>query len=290
MLESTLKFIRCPKCNSNLNIEIYKNSNEINEGILKCEKCQLEFPIIDKIPIMFIDFKKYISEHKILSEKLYKLASSNEVKKFLKLSLNNVIWNKIDKTGVEERWSQIYNINKNNEFYKIIKSYLVSIPKSKLVLEYGCSIGIITKHISDSSEKVFGIDKSFNAIHLAKKIQKNNLDYIVSDFTSTPFKNKKFDLIVGLNILELMEPNILLKQISKQISAGYIMITDPYDYERGINSVKHPINELLLRKNLRELKFKINKETEKPSFIPWNLKLYDRASLNYKVDIVIAKK
>jgi len=290
MLESTLKFIRCPKCNSNLNIEIYKNSNEIDEGILKCEKCQLEFPIIDKIPIMFIDFKKYISEHKILSEKLYKLASSNEVKKFLKLSLNNVIWNKIDKTKIEERWSQIYNINKNNEFYKIIKSYLVSIPKSKLVLEYGCSIGIITNYISDSSERVFGIDKSFTAIHLAKKIQKNNLDYIVSDFTSTPFKNKKFDLIVGLNILELMEPNILLKQISKQISVGYIMITDPYDYERGINSVKHPINELLLRKNLRELKFKINKETEKPSFIPWNLKLYDRASLNYKVDIVIAKK
>jgi len=290
MLESTLKFIRCPKCNSNLNIEIYKNSNEIDEGILKCEKCQSEFPIIDKIPIMFIDFKKYISEHKILSEKLYKLASSNEVKKFLKLSLNNIIWNEIDKTKIEERWSQIYNINKNNEFYKIIKSYLVSIPKSKLVLEYGCSIGIITKYISDSSERVFGIDKSFNAIHRAKKIQKNNLDYIVSDFTSTPFKNKKFDLIVGLNILELMEPNILLKQISKQISAGYIMITDPYDYERGINSVKHPINELLLRKNLRELKFKINKETENPSFIPWNLKLYDRASLNYKVDIVIAKK
>jgi len=53
MLESTLKFIRCPKCNSNLNVEIYKNSNEIDEGILKCEKCQLKFPIIDKIPIMF---------------------------------------------------------------------------------------------------------------------------------------------------------------------------------------------------------------------------------------------
>ena len=125
---------------------------------------------------------------------------------------------------------------------------------------------------------------------LQKKNQKNNLDYIVSNFVSTPFKNKKFDLIIGLNILELMEPNILLKQISNQMSAGYIMITDPYDYERGINSVKYPINELVLRKNLRELKFKINKETEKPSFIPWNLKLYDRATLNYKVDIVIAKK
>ena len=39
--------MKCPKCNSNLNIEIYKNSNEIDEGILKCEKCQLKFPIID---------------------------------------------------------------------------------------------------------------------------------------------------------------------------------------------------------------------------------------------------
>ena len=290
MLESTLKFIRCLKCNSNLNVEIYKDSNEIDEGILKCEKCQLKFPIIDKTPIMFIDFQKYLSEHRKLSGNLYRLATTQQMKDFLKSSLNNLDWNESDKTLLEERWSKIYENSKNSKFYKLIKSHIESIPKSKLVLEYGCSIGITTKHISNSSEMVFGIDKSFNAIHLAKKNQKNNLDYIVSDFASTPFKNKKFDLIIGLNILELMEPNILLKQISKQISSGYIMITDPYDYERGINSVKHPINELLLRKNLRELKFKINKETEKPSFIPWNLKLYDRASLNYKVDIVIAKK
>jgi len=87
-----------------------------------------------------------------------------------------------------------------------------------------------------------------------------------------------------------MEPNILLKQISKQLSSGYIIISDPYDYERGINSVKQPMNELVLRKNLKQLKFEITNKTKKPSFTPWNLKLYDRASLNYKVDIVIAKK
>ena len=290
MLESTLKFIRCLKCNSNLNVEIYKDSNEIDEGILKCEKCQLKFPIIDKIPIMFIDFKKYVSEHRILSGKLYRLSSSNEMKKFLKSSLNNLSWSKVDKTKIEDRWAQIYSNNKKNKFYKTIEKYLELIPKSKLVLEYGCSIGIISEQLSNSSKMVFGVDKSFNAIQIAKKNKKSNADYFVSDFTATPFTNKKFDLIIALNVLELMEPNILLKQISKQISSGNIIISDPYDYERGINSVKHPVNEVLLRKNLRELKFKINKKTEKPSFIPWNLKLYDRASLNYKVDIVIAKK
>ena len=290
MLESTLKFIRCLKCNSNLNVEIYKDSNEIDEGILKCEKCQLKFPIIDKIPIMFIDFKKYISEHKILSGKLYKLASSDEIKKFLKLSLNNLIWNKIDKTEIEERWSQIYNINKNNEFYKIIKLYLASIPKSKLVLEYGCSIGIITTHSSKSNERVFGIDKSFSAIQIAKKNKKNNVEYVVSDFKYNPFLNTKFNLIIALNVLELMEPDILLKQISKQISSGYVIISDPYDFERGGNSVKNPMNEIVLRKKLKNLKFKITSKTKTPSNIQWNLKLYDRASLNYKVDVVIAKK
>ena len=290
MLESSLKFIKCVNCNSKLKIQIYKKKEEIDEGILICSKCQTLFPIIDKIPIMFIDFRKYISEHKILSGKLYNLASSNEIKKFLKLSLNNIIWNKIDKTGVEERWSQIYNINKNNEFYKIIKSYLVSIPKSKLVLEYGCSIGILSEQLSNSNKIIFGIDKSFNAIQIAKQNQKNNIDYIVSEFTATPFVNKKFDLIVALNVLELMEPNILLKQISKQISSGNILISDPYDYERGVNSVKDPIDEYTVRKNLKKLKFKINTKTKEPSFIPWNLKLHDRASLNYKVDIVIAKK
>mgnify|MGYP006422513241 FL=1 len=290
MLESTLKFIRCPKCNSNLNVEIYKNSNEIDEGILKCEKCQLKFPIIDKIPIMFIDFKKYISEHKILSGKLYRLSSSNEMKKFLKSSLNNLSWSKIDKTKIEDRWAQIYSNNKKNKFYKTIEKYLELIPKSKLVLEYGCSIGIISEQLSNSSEMVFGVDKSFNAIQIAKKNKKSNADYFVSDFTATPFTNKKFDLIIALNVLELMEPNILLKQISKQISSGNIVISDPYDYERGINSVKDPINEYILRKNLKKLKFKISTKTKESSFIPWNLKLHDRASLNYKVDIVIAKK
>lgn len=290
MNESTLKFIKCPKCNGIIDLEIYENKKEIIEGMLKCHKCELIFPIIDKIPIMLTDFKKYISEHRILSGKLYKLASSKEVKKFLKSTLEDIIWENNDKSGIEERWSQIYNNNKNNKFYKIIKSHIEKIPKSKLVLEYGSSIGIISNHISKISENVFGIDKSFSAIQYAKKNQNNNSDYIVSDFAAHPFGNKKFDLIIGLNVLELMEPKILLKMMSNQISNGHLIISDPYDYDRGINSVKQPMNENILREKLVEFKFKIINNTKKPSFTPWNLKLYDRASLNYKVDIVIAKK
>jgi uncharacterized protein YbaR (Trm112 family) len=92
MNESTLKFIKCPKRNGIVDLEIYENKKEIIEGILKCDKCELVFPIIDKIPIMLKDFKKYISEHRILSGKIYRLASSKEVKKFLKSTLDGIIW------------------------------------------------------------------------------------------------------------------------------------------------------------------------------------------------------
>jgi hypothetical protein len=87
-----------------------------------------------------------------------------------------------------------------------------------------------------------------------------------------------------------MEPEILLKQISKQISLGHVIISDPYDFERGENSVKNPMNAVLLREKLKKFKFKITSKTKIPSNVQWNLKLYDRASLNYKVDIIIAKK
>ena len=133
MNESTLKFIKCPKCNGIMDLEIYENKKEIIEGMLKCDKCELVFPIIDKILMILTDFKKYISEHRILSGKIYRLASSKEVKKFLKSTFDGIIWEKNDKSQIEEKWTQIYNNNKNNNVYKIIKSHIEKIPKSKLV-------------------------------------------------------------------------------------------------------------------------------------------------------------
>jgi len=172
----------------------------------------------------------------------------------------------------------------------LIKKNLNSIPKSKLVLEYGYSIGTVTSSMSNNHDIVFGIDRSFNALRYAKKSSKNNLDYVIDNSLSPVFGKLQFDLILALNILELIEPLELSKHVSRQISTGYFVISDPYDFDRGTNSVKKPINETKLRTNLEQLGFKISSKTKKPSFMPWNLKLNSRATLNYKVDLVIGKK
>ena len=290
MHEFSLNFLRCVRCGSKLELDVFKKETEIDEGILECKKCTLCFPIIKKIPIIWDDFSKYISERMMLGGKLFNFASHDKMKKFLKHSLSISKRNTDDRTTLEERWSRIYQNSQKSKFYSIIKNELDLMPKSKLVLEYGCSIGIMTSFLANSNQNVFGIDRSFSAISVAKKTQKDNLDYFVADLMSDVFGNTKFDLILALNVLELVEPKDLLKYISQQILKGHFVISDPYDFDRGKNSVKKPLDELTLRTSLEELGFAISVKTKKPSYLTWNLKLNPRSTLNYKVDLIIAKK
>lgn len=290
MHEFSLNFLRCVRCGSELELDVFKKETEIDEGILECKKCTLCFPIIKKIPIIWDDFSKYISERMMLGGKLFNFASHDKMKKFLKHSLSISKRNTDDRTTLEERWSNIYQNSQKSKFYSIIKNELDIMPKSKLVLEYGCSIGIMTSFLANSNQNVFGIDRSFSAISVAKKTQKDNLDYFVADLMSDVFGKTKFDLILALNVLELVEPKDLLKYISQQILKGHFVISDPYDFDRGKNSVKKPLDELTLRTSLDELGFTISVKTKKPSYLTWNLKLNPRSTLNYKVDLIIAKK
>lgn len=290
MLESSLEFLRCVRCSSKLELVIFKLNKEIEEGILECKKCVLKFPIIEKIPILWDDFDMYISSHKKLGGKLYRLVENQYLKKFLKSSLSKFNSANEDRTELEERWSKIYENSKNSKFYSLVKNNLVSLPKSELVLEHGCSIGIMTSYLSDSNKMVFGIDKSFSALQHAKRSHKHNLDYFIADSLSSVFGKSQFNLILALNVLELIEPLELLKHMSKQISSGYLIISEPYDFDRGAKSVRKSLDEYTLRTTINDLGFKITTKTKNSSYLPWNLKLNSRATLNYKVDLIIGKK
>ena len=291
MLETSLEFLRCVRCESELQLDVFKFGKEIDEGILECSNCGLTFPIIEKIPIMWDDFSKYLSSRQILGGRLYCSSESQKMRHFLKSSLSKITSTHEDRTLLEERWSKIYqNSRKDSIFYSTVKKFLDSVNKSKFVVEYGCSIGIMTSYLANRHKMVFGVDRSFDALRFAKNTSKANLDYIAADLLSPIFGNLQFDLILALNILELVEPLDLLQHVSKQISSGYFVISDPYDFDRGPKSVSISLNEIELRTNLRNLNFKISSETKKPSYTPWKLKLNSRATLNYKVDLIVCKK
>lgn len=126
---------------------------------------------------MWNDFSKYLSSRRILGGKLYKLSTTSKLKSFVKKSLNAKT---NDRSDIEEKWARIYQNSETSKFYSTIKQNLDTLPSSKFVLEHGCSIGIVTSHLANSNELVFGVDRSFSAIQIAKKTIQRQLGLFCS--------------------------------------------------------------------------------------------------------------
>ena len=289
MHESSLNFIFCIRCNGKLGLDIFSGSDEIKEGFLLCQKCDISYPIVSGVAILWNDFVSYLTSRKELGGQLYNEAKNSKLKSHIKEALSKVQKNVEDQTRIEKRWATIYQNNSKSKFYSKIKSILKEI-KSDVSLEHGCSVGTISEQMTKTSKQVFGIDKSFFAIKLAKEKKLSNADFFVADSLFHPFANQKFRLILALNLLEIIEPLDLIKIISSQMQKGHLIISDPYDFERGKNSVNHTVSEKELRDELKKYSFTISRDTKKESFIPWSLQITKRTELKYLVDIVIAKK
>lgn len=284
------QFIFCVKCKGTLILDVLDETSEINEGFFSCNNCHLKFPIISKIPILVENLSKFLANRSSLGGLLLELSLTKVMKEFIKNIMSKIQKSENDFFPTEKRWVDIYLLNKKSSFYKNIKSHISKLSQKNFVVEYGSSIGIISNTLGLKHTHVFGIDTSFQALLEAKNKSPKNCEYLLADILQNPLGKKKFDLIIALNMFELVEPSLLLKTIFKQISNGFIFLSDPYDYDRGKNSVKNPLNENQIRKILSQNNFQIIKSTKKPSKINWNLKINDRTQLNYKVDIIIARK
>lgn len=251
----------------------------------------MQFPIIGKVPVLWNDFTNYLSNRPRLGGELFLNARTSKMKIYIKKTLGKIRKNPSDQSLIEKRWFEIYKRNKKARFYSQIKRSLQLDTKRGIALEHGCSIGYMTQHLAQTSSLAFGIDKSYRAIHEAKKSNLKNLDFFVADSLEHPFGKTKFDLVVGLNLFELIEPKLLLKVLASQVrKGGWLVLSDPYDFERGTKSVKEPLYEETIRKELYKNNFTITPQTKRPSYLSWTLKLHKRATLQYKVDLVVGKK
>lgn len=217
------------------------------------------------------------------------LSKSDKMKSFVKNTLRKIKRVSDDTSELEKKWVGIYKQSVLSKFYRNIKDSIQKLPVCNLVLEHGCSIGHVARDTAKRSLCVLGIDKSFYGILEAKKNQRKNSDFVVADSLNPPFGNQKFDLVMALNLLDIIEPQKLLQTMSRQ-TKEFLMLSDPYDFERGKNSVKLKTNPRELRSNLKNIGFKLIQDTARPQYIHWKLNVNPRLSLNYKVDLIVAQK
>lgn len=190
---------------------------------------------------------------------------------------------------LKKKWVGIYRNSRRSKFYARIRNLAMHLPASDFVLEHGCSIGHVAREYAKRNSLVFGIDKSFFSILEAKRNQRGNSDFVVADSLNHPFGNKKFDLVLALNLLDIVEPRQLIKVMTRQ-SGRFLVLSDPYDFERGKGSVKSTISPEEIRSIIRKSRFGLIYGTTSAQFIPWKLSMNSRLSLNYKVDLLVARR
>ena len=212
---------------------------------------------------------------------------NKKLKSLIRKSMQQIKKVGYDTTDLEKNWVEIYKKSKPAAFESKIKNIVKKLPRCNFVVEHGCSIGKMSEIVARHHKMFFGIDKSFFALLEAKKRKIKNADFVLADSLSGPFGTMKFDIVLALNVLELIEPVKLLTIIKTQ-AKKFLILSDPYDYERGKSSVKVKLDAKSLRSKLQQLGFKLTCGTAKPSFISWKLDVNPRLTLNYKVDLILA--
>lgn len=106
--------------------------------------------------------------------------------------------------------------------------------KNKMIIDFGCGNGFITRQLLRKGFNVFGVDESESGIEIANKEFPGR--FFVQDLSKSPLPNElsdyKFDTIIASEVLEhLYAPNKFLSycfDLLKKNGNGEIIITVPY--------------------------------------------------------------
>lgn len=171
-----ISIICCPDCRGSLE---FKNSS------LFCKKCNKEFPVKDRIPVLLPSSMK--SDVKLSMEKWDK-----DYKK------------KIDKGRalyLKKKYLETYSspeLKYLNEAFGTVKN--------KKYLEIGSGTFFIGQSLAKKGAFVVGIDFSLNALKLAKfyldREKIKNYLLICGDVTKMPFRDNTFDFLYGGGVIE----------------------------------------------------------------------------------------
>jgi 2-polyprenyl-3-methyl-5-hydroxy-6-metoxy-1,4-benzoquinol methylase len=108
-------------------------------------------------------------------------------------------------------------------FVRLFNKYRAKSLSKSAVLDIGCGYGYLLKSFNGAKE-IYGTDISKEAVEMAKK-QNPSFNVSVADILKPSKLNKKFDLILAINVIEhLTNPKLGVKNIKSLLNNNGLVI------------------------------------------------------------------
>ena len=283
----TLKPV-CPRCRIERQIlsplilanTISKKEEIIYEGVLHCsdEQCQMEYPIIDGIPIIVPQIRKYISdnlfhitERKDLSDTIESILGDGvgpgTFFDATRQHLSTYTW---DHYGDLNTNSSPENESSSSSILSCLEAGLTLFDTTMEppILDIGCSVGRTTFELAAKyNEMTLGIDLNFSMLRIAQRIlqerivsfplrqvgivyerqafevefeNNHKVDFWACDALALPCNKSTYGFVNALNVLDsVVSPRDLLVSISDLLKpGGHAIIATPYDWSPAATPVE----------------------------------------------------
>lgn len=112
-------------------------------------------------------------------------------------------------------------ILKARKIIAVISDYKRKVSNLAL-LDYGCSVGLMTRYFGYKFNRIVGVDVDGQAIRIARKRnRKSNVRFVLTKNERLPFKANSFDVVVFNQVYEhVSNPNLAIKEIERVLRPG----------------------------------------------------------------------
>jgi len=250
------------------------------EGTLHCPnaECRLEYPIIDGIPLLFPDPRRYIADNILhltaradLSAETESILGDclgpNSAFDITRQHLSSYTW---DNYGDLDPSEPADGPVTPNGVGRCLHAGLQRVPTrlDRPVLDIGCAVGRSSFELAQStSQLVLGIDTNVSMLRLAQQVLQERrlryprrrigivydtrafevdlpameqVDFWAASGMSLPFRSESFGLVVALQVLDSVgSPHALLAAIADALHAGgSALLASPYDWSAAVTPVE----------------------------------------------------
>lgn len=210
------EIIICPNCRGELFIEGEK---------FRCKNCNSVYEQVSNIPVL-------ISHNNNVNDN-----TQEELAKYFDLKYAND----------EDPWDY-----ESSAAEKMKYDFVVTLIKSlnsnpDLVLDVGCSFGVLSNKLSSISKNVIGLDVSLHALTKAnEKYKKENVNLVSASAESIPLKNNTADIVIfcdglnGMDLTGIVRENAVKESLRVVKDTGFTIFTDylkPSQFEDYVNYI-----------------------------------------------------